>query len=418
MKKRRFSRSRLGGLALRLAKFVLKSQLLTIFLLLCGLGFWAGTRARPGPQELQRELFENLGVLSYRQSPTDSSARFVVQLAADGHVFREYDVDARRFEAPEEGRDYRRAISGTHYPPLRLRGHVDRGFWLELPEASGRSLLPGQFEEVYRTTLAYVKPVSVATSVLGTLSGYAIGYRAAMWSRSLANPAVQERMLATPGLGRALAHEAWRRVLLEPVVMANESDAGRFVALHGSQRLYTNFFRLALNDSDAFIPREAARLDSAGHPAEANAMRAFARAVGRAAQDTCVLRSADFDAVEAWASLLSRGHWAEGTIPHEGAERLAYLGTLEWYGLAPEPADERRIWMGPRLLVREGDSDGYVADDIPRTAAGCPRAWTGWRTGAGTAGAVGWSGQWIGSAPQLAPVIELGRSLAGRLLGR
>jgi len=72
-------------------------------------------------------MFENMSVLSYREAPTDSIARFVVELAARGRVFRQYDIDERRFAAPILGHDYRRSISGTRYPPLKVRGHVDRG---------------------------------------------------------------------------------------------------------------------------------------------------------------------------------------------------------------------------------------------------------------------------------------------------
>ena len=420
-KKRRLQKSQLVALALRVAGFMLKSQLLTVFLLLCGVGFWAGTRMRPDSGTVQYdELFENMTVLSYRETPSDSVAHFVVELAAGNRVFQEYDVDARRFVAPTRGRDYRRAISGTRYPALRVRGHVDRGFWLELPRSTARALLPEQFQELYRTTLDYVKPVSIATTVLGTLSGYSIGYRAATWSHSLYNPAVQARVLAAPGMERMIAREAWRRVLIEPVVMADEGGAGRFAAIHGTQRLYTNFFKLALNDSDAFIPREAARLDSIGHPRDGRTMLAFARAVKRAAQDTCVLGSADFGAIENWASLLDRrGHWSQGATPPAGEERMQYYGMLTWYGVGPQSPDERRIWVGPRLLVSTGDSEGFVADEIPLSRVGCPVAWRGWLRNDGTAPATNsWSGNLVGASRQLAPVVEFGRGIAGKVLGQ
>jgi len=400
----------------KLGRFLIQSQLLTVFLTLCTLGIWVGLKTRPGVTSLPYDqLFENLGVISYRDSPSDSIAHFVVQLSAAGHVFREYDIDTRTFRDPMRGRDYRRSISGTHYPPLQIRGHMDRGFWLEMPDSMLRSLLPEQFNELYQTTLGYMKPVSIVTSVLGTLSGYSVGYRIATWSRSLANPRVQERILSGPHIGRMVAREAWRRVLLEPVLMGNESEASRFAALHGTQRLYTNFFKLALNDSDGFIRHEAERLDSTGHASVARTMLGFRSAVVRAATDSVHLESLDFAEIENWASLLDRrGHWAAGAIPPRGEERMKYLGTLAWYGLEPAANDERRIWVGPRMLVREGDTEGFVADDLPSLPAGCPTAWKPWMTGQITGGAGNaWTGQWLGSSREFAPVFEMARGIAG-----
>jgi hypothetical protein len=420
VKKRRLSKTQLVSFAARVAKFLLKSQLLTLLLALCALGFLVGMNTRPEPGTVPfEELFENLSVLSYREAPSDSTARFVVELSVRGRVFRQYDIDARRFVAPVRGHDYRRSISGTRYRPLKVRGYVDRGFWLELPDSSARALLPDQFDELYRTTLDFVKPVSAVTVVLGTLSGYSVGYRLATWGTSLSNPAVQECVLATPGIGRMIAREAWRRVLLEPVVMGHESDAGRFASVRGTQRIYTNFFKLAVADSNGFIPREAARLDSAGRFRESRAMLAFAQAVQRAAQDTCDLSSADFDAIEAWASLLDRrGHWAHGTTPPFGQDRMQYFGTLAWYGLAPPAADERRIWVGPRLLVRTDDTEGFVADDIPMIRAGCPVAWREWmRDDSMHLSANAWTAQWMGEWRQFAPIVKFGRGVARMIRG-
>ena len=414
MKKHRLLPTRLGSFVTRIARFVLKSQLLTLWLALCALGSLVGSQARPEPSALPfEELFENMSVLSYREAPSDSNARFVVELATRGRVFRQYDIDERRFLPPVRGHDYRRSISGTRYPPLKVRGHVDRGFWLELPNSSARSLPADQFDELYRASLDYVKPVGAIALVVGTLSGYSIGYRMATWSSSLSNPAVQERVLNTPAIGRVIAREAWRRVLLEPVVMGYESDAVRFASVRGTQRIYTNFFRIALDDSNAFIPHEVARLDSAGSIRESLAMSAFARAVSRAAQDSCDLASADFTAIEDWASLLDRyGHWAHGATPKRGDERRQYFGTLAWYGLAPATADEDRIWIGPRLLVRVGENEGFVADEIPSNRLGCPIAWREWllddnmHLSANT-----WTAQWMGELRQFAPIVKLGRGI-------
>ncbi len=421
MKKRRLRKTQLVSLALGVAKFLLKSQLLTLLLVLCALGFLAGTHARPDPGAVPfEELFENLSVVSYREAPSDSSARFVVELSARGRVFRQYDVDEQRFMVPVRGHDYRRSISGTRYRPLKVRGYVNRGFWLELPDSSTQELRPDQFDELYSSTLEYVKPVSTVTVVLGMLSGYSIGYRLATWSSSLSNPKVQERVLATPGIRRVIAREAWRRVLLEPVLMSDESDAGRFASVRGTQRIFANFFKLALSDSNGFIPHEAARLDSAGRFRESRVMLAFAQAVRRAAQDTCDLTSSDFGAIEDWASLLDRrGHWAYAAIPPLGENRMRYYGTLSWYGLAPAGPDERRIWVGPRLLVRTGDVEGFVADEIPMTPVGCPVAWREWRLrDTMNMSANAWTAQWMGEWRQFAPVFDLGRGIARTLGGK
>jgi hypothetical protein len=420
-KKRTGLGTRILKLALPAAKFMLRSKLLLILLALAAFGFWAGKHARPDISAVPfEEMFENLSVLSYRETPSDTAARFVVQLAARGKVFGQYDIDARKFLPPVRGHDYGRSISGTQYRALTIRGHVERGFWLELPDSSDQALLPDQFDELYRTTLDFVKPVNAVSTILGTLSGYSVGYRVATWSTSLANPAVQRRVLAYPGIGRILAREAWRRVLLEPVVMARESDADRFASVRGMQRIYTNFFRLALSDSDRFIPQEAARLDSLGRDRDARTMLAFAESARRAGQDTCDLTSGDFRAIEDWASLLDRrGHWAAGATPAAGEDRMRYLGTLAWYGLAPAPANEHRIWMGPRLLVREGDMEGFVADDIPLTGVGCPIAWREWlRRGDGTLTANTWAAQWVRQSRELTDAVDFGRDVARKLQGQ
>jgi hypothetical protein len=414
VKKHRLLPNRLVSLWGRIAKFVLKSQLLTLWLALCALGGLVGSQARPEPSALPfEELFENMSVLSYREAPSDTMARFVVELAARGRVFRQYDIDGRRFEAPVRGHDYRRSISGTRYPPLKVRGHVDRGFWLELPNSSARSLAADQFDELYRASLDYVKPAGAVALVVGMVSGYSIGYRMATWSSSLSNPAVQERVLNTPAIGRVIAREAWRRVLLEPVMMGYESDAVRFASVRGTQRIYTNFFRLALDDSNAFIPHEVARLDSAGSIRESRAMAAFALAVQRAGQDSSDLASTDFTAIEDWASLLDRyGHWSHGATPKLGDDRRQYFGTLAWYGVAPTTADEQRIWVGPRLLVHVGDTEGFVADEIPSSHLGCPIAWREWLQDDNMhLSANAWTAQWMGELRQFAPIVKLGRGI-------
>lgn len=398
----------------RIGRFLVRSQIITVFLGLCLLGFMVGIQTRPAPGTFPHaELFDQMRVVSYRESPSDTAARFVIQLAADGKVFRQYDVDGRAFLPPLRGRPYGRTITGTHYEPLRVRGHVAYGFWLDVPDSSRRALLPQQFKELYRTTLGFVKPVSRVTGVLGILSGYSVGYRLGTWNRSLRSRAVQERVLATPDLGRMLAREGWRRVLLEPVAMIGEEDASRFAAVTGAQRLYSNFFRLALADSDGFVAREAERIAQLGRTAESRAMLAFVSAVRRAAADSVHLSSADFEAVERWATLLDRrGHWIEGAIPPPGEERIRLLGTLAWYGIAPPGRNLDRVWVGPRMLVREGENEGFVADEIPGTGVGCPISWRV-RLREERTGASAMASAWLADRPEFAALIVFARRVAG-----
>jgi hypothetical protein len=395
------------------ARFLLKSQLLTVFLVLCVLGVVVGAQSRPDPHAVPyAELFNQMSVVSYRESPSDTTARFLVELSAGGKVFRQYDVDARSFMPAARDHDYNRTITGTFYRPLQVRGHVAEGLWLEVPRYSGRSLLPEQFNELYRATLDFVRPVSLMANVLGTLSGYSVGYRLATWNSSLCSRKVQERVLATPDLGRVLAREAWRRVLLEPVVMGDEDDVTRFAAVRGAQRLYTNFFRIALNDSDGFIPREAARLALLGHVDESRAMLAFAEAVHHATLDTVQVASADFSAVERWASLLvRRGHWAYDAIPPAGEERARYLGVLAWYGVAPPAPEVDRVWVGPRMLVRDGETEGFVADEIPATGVGCPIAWRA-RLREEKTGTNAMASAWFSDRPEFTALAALGVRVA------
>ena len=403
----------LGDVPAWAVRRALHSPVLIIFLGLCATGFVVGNRTTPRPAPLPfNELFENLSVYSYRDTPSDTASHFIVELRAGGRAFRQYDVDTRRFSAPAKGRQYNRAVSGYHYLPIALRGHAARGFWLELPDTVGNPIGSDEFEELYKKTLSYVRPVALVSNVLGILSGYSLGYRIATWNSSLLNPATQDRILASPDIRRAIAREAWRRVLIEPAVMGDESDARAFAAVHDTQRLYTGLFRLALSDSDGFIPREAERIAAAGMPGEARAMLAFADAVGHAAADR-ELTSTDFRAVEIWASLLDgKGHWATGVAPPQRDDRIRYLGTLAYYGLAPAEPTQRRIWIGPRVLVREGDVEGFVTDELAATALACPSAWRS-RAFADSAapGMSAWTSQWAGSRPELAPLFSMGREL-------
>ena len=415
MPRRRFPR-KLGPLVHHVASRTIASRVFIVFLALCVVGFVVGRRSLPDPTALPyQELLENLSIYSWRDSPSDTVAHFVVELSTGRHVFQRYDIDRRRFEPPGEGHEYRRAISGSHYAPLALRGRSPNGFWLTLADSTGSPVMPGQFAELYRRTLDYVKPVSTTTNVVGILSGYSVGYRIATWSVSLSNPAVQARVLETPGVGRFIAHEAWRRVVLEPAVIANQGEPRGFAAAYEAQRLYGNFFKLACRDSDGFIPHEAERLAQAGHGDAARMMLDFAHAVARAVPDSCDLTSSDFRAVEDWAAYLDReGHWAKDLIPPPGQERAQYLGVLAWYGLSPAES-ARRMWIGPRMLVREANTEGFVADDLAATEAACPFLWRARLFDYDDAGMSAWTAQWTADRPEFAPLVSMTRRIAHRL---
>jgi len=402
---------RLRSLIAPLALKVISNRIFLIFLSLCALGFVVGRHGFHSPPPIPYEdLFDNIDVYSYREAPADSVTHVVVELNAGGHPFREYDIDTRRFSVPKQGSRYVRAVGGTRYRPLRLRGHAGQGFWLELPDSLNPGAGEGQFEQLYQRTLFFVRPLVVARIALGILSGYSVGYHLATWEGSLGNPAMQARIMDTPGIGRAIAREAWRRVLLEPVLMGDGTDIEVFGATHDKQRVYTNFFKLALRDSDDFVPREVARLAAAGQLEFSRAMAAFAGAVDHAQEDNRELSSDDFRAIEVWARMLyGRGHWARHVAPAASEERSMYLGALTYYGLAPVTPDQARIWIGPRVLVQYGEVDGFVADDIPATALGCPLSWRRRLIPDTTAtGADAWALRWVDQSTmgiaQLMPV--------------
>jgi len=356
---------------------LLQNRVFLLFVSLSLLGYVVGRVQLPRPAPIPYdELFDNMHVYSFRDTPQDTISHFVVELGAAGRTFKQFDVDTRRFYKPERGKRYVRAISGTHYFPMRLRGQTPNGFWFEFPDSLSPTMQPGQFDELYQKTLSYLHPVSVFANVLGVLSGYSIGFRIGTWEGSLANPHMQQRLMATPGIEQTITMEAWRRVLLEPVLMGDEANADAFGSIQEKQRVYANFYRLALRDSNRFIPREAARLAAAGEEQYSRAMLGFAAAVTRARSDSFVIDSRDFRAIEVWAGMLyGRGHWATLVAPASGDERSWYLGALAYYGLAPTAPDENRIWIGPRVLVKCGDVEGFVTDDIPATALGCPVSW-------------------------------------------
>jgi len=362
------------------------STVLLAFLGLCLVGFLVGREQVPHPPPLPTDqLFDNLQVYSYRETPSDTSYHFVVELTAFGKTFAEYDVDQQRFLTSGFGRRYDRAFSGTHYKRLRLRGHAGEGSWVAMPESLGGDFQKNQFDELTRRTLDYVRPVGVVTSLVGLFSGYSIGYRLGLWEASLSNPGVQRRLLASPGIAHVITREAWRRVLLEPSFMTSQPDAGSFATVLEQQRLYNRFYLLALEDTSGFVEQEAERLAAAGQPRYAAAMAAFVETVRRVKADTTQLNSRDFRAIEVWAgTLFSRGHWASYVPDTTPDARFRYLGVLAHYGLNPPQGPRstgrhaRQMWVGPRALVTADGDDGYISDEIPATWLGCPEGWTPW----------------------------------------
>ncbi len=369
--------------ASKVARKVLLSGVLLSFLGLCLLGFLVGRDAVPHPVVVPtQQLFDNLQVYSYRDTPSDTSYHFVVELTAFGKPFAEYDVDQQRFVTSGFGRRYDRAFSGAHYGRLKLRGHSGEGCWITVPDSSTSGMTQGQFDELTKKTLDYVRPVGIVTNLLGLLSGYSVGYRLGLWEGSLANPRVQQLLLGTPGIAHMITREAWRRVLIEPAFMSSQPDAGTFATVLEQQRLYSRFYLLALEDTSGFVAQEAARLDAAGQHEYAHAMTAFATVVGHARSDSTTLDSRDFRAIETWAGMLfSRGHWERYVSDTTADARYRYLGVLAHYNLSPPEGPSssgrhaRQVWVGPRALVTVDGDDGYVADEIPATALGCPSSW-------------------------------------------
>lgn len=372
--------------AWRATRKALLSGVLLGFLGLCLLGFLVGREEVRNPVPLPTEqVFDNLQVYSYRDSPSDTTVHFVVELAAFGKPFADYDVDQRRFVASGFSRRYDRAFSGAHYSALRLRGHAGEGCWIAVPDSSTMALTQGQFDELTQKTLDYVRPVGIVTGMLGLLSGYSIGYRLGQWEASIGNPRVQRALLEMPGIQRILTREAWRRVLLEPAFMSSQPDAGTFATVLDQQRLYNRFYLLALEDTSGFIQHEADRLMAAGQPEYARAMMSFESAVRRANTDSVTLTSRDFRAIETWASMLfSRGHWASYVRDTTDDARFRYLGALAHYNLSPPEGPSssgrhaRQVWVGPRALVKVDGEEGYISDEIPATKLGCPLGWKPW----------------------------------------
>jgi hypothetical protein len=69
-----------------------------------------------------------------------------------------------------------------------------------------------------------------------------------------------------------------------------------------------------------------------------------------------------------------------------------------------------RIWIGPRMLVREGETEGFVADEIPATGVGCPIAWRAEQLER-TSGTNAWATAWFADHPEFRALA----TLAGRV---
>ena len=95
---------------------------------------------------------------------------------------------------------------------------------------------------------------------------------------------------------------------------------------------------------------------------------------------------------------------------------MVYYGALAWYGLAPAAPGTRRIWVGPRVLVREGEIEGFVADDVLKTETGCPYVWRdALRTDSDGIGVSAWSAEWTANRPEFAPLVSIGQRVAKQL---
>ena len=76
----------------KVLRFLFTSQILTIFFGLCALGLFVGVQTRPAPGTFPwAEIFDQMQVVSYRDAPSDTTSRFVVQLCAGGRVFSQLE---------------------------------------------------------------------------------------------------------------------------------------------------------------------------------------------------------------------------------------------------------------------------------------------------------------------------------------
>ena len=308
-------------------RLFIKSQLLTFFLVLCALGFWVGFAARPEQGVPFRSVRGYDGAVVPR---SDTTARF----SRSSWRTRTGAVRSRRAPLHRADADVTTSSIGgsARYRPLTLRGHVGPQA-LELPDST-RPKLPGgsaQRAAANKSSDLRLKPVG-SRARTATLSGY---YRLPprhTWAARCRTRRCRSGY-SRCGMDRVIAHEAWRRVLLEPVLMGDE----RRRALRRDARHATAIHQLLPARAERqrrLHPREgAARL--ARSSARARAMRVRHRGQ-RAAQDTIDLRSSDFSAIEGVGeSADHRGHWSPARR-HRRA-KSAFATSARWRGTASHP---------------------------------------------------------------------------------
>src|SRR5881409_751991 len=80
-----------------LAARLLQNRFFLLFVSLSLLGYVVGRMQLPRPAPLPYdELFDNMHVYSFRDTPSDTISHFVVELGAGGRTFEQFDVDSRR----------------------------------------------------------------------------------------------------------------------------------------------------------------------------------------------------------------------------------------------------------------------------------------------------------------------------------
>ena len=71
------------------------------------------------------------------------------------------------------------------------------------------------------------------------------------------------------------------------------------------------------------------------------------------------------------------------------------------------------------MIVRHGDTEGFVPDEIPRIDAACPVAWREWMADdPGHLSSNEWTARLMGEARQFAPILDMGRNVVGAMSGK
>jgi hypothetical protein len=87
---------------------------------------------------------------------------------------------------------------------------------------------------------------------------------------------------------------------------------------------------------------------------------------------------------------------------------------LAWYGVAPPAPEADRVWVGPRLLVRDGASEGFVADELAASDVACPIAWRALVLEQKT-GTDAIASAWLSDHPEFTALPGIARRVAGAL---